>query len=465
MEHFERTATQITEMIAAGDVSAREVTQSVLARMDAVNPSINAVVARNDEEALKAADAVDGARAQGASLGPLAGVPVTVKDNIDQRGFPTTNGLRLQKGLIAAQDSPVVANLRASGAVIVGRTNMPAFGLRWFTRNPLHGHTLNPHNPAITPGGSSGGASAATAAGIGVMGHGTDIGGSIRYPAYACGLQGIRPTLGRVATRNASAPDRHIGAQLMAVSGPHARSIADLRTSLAVMAQADLDDPWYAPAPLTGPAYPKRAALCVAPEGLNSHPLVEKALRDAAARLIDAGWQIVETESPPFREPARLQAQLWLAEMERGAKDAFLAEADPDALHVLAEMQKLTPLPDLNEVLDALQGRLGFLRDWQKFLADYPVLICPVSAEPPFPDLLDLTDFPRVIEAQLTQVGLPLMGLPGMNVFTGFADSDLGRVPLGAQLIGARYREDIMLDAAEAIEARGEAIRVVTPKG
>lgn len=463
MELFERSATQISKAVKAGDVTAREVTQSVLARMDAVNPAINAVVARNDEEALQAADEVDRARDAGATLGPMAGVPVTTKENVDQTGFATTNGLQIQKDLIATTDSPVVANLRRAGAVIVGRTNTPAFSLRWFTRNSLHGHTKNPHNPAITPGGSSGGAAAATAAGIGAMGHGTDIGGSIRYPAYACGLQGIRPTLGRVAARNASAPDRHIGAQLMAVSGPHARSVADLRLTLGVMAQPDLQDPWHVPAPMKGAAYPRRAALCVHPEGLNTHPLVEQSLRRAAERLIDAGWDVTEVDSPPFRAPARLQAQLWLAEMERGAKAMFAQEADPDALHVLAEMHKITALPDLNEVLDALQARVGFLREWEMFLAEYPVLICPVSSEPPFPDLLDLDDFARCLEAQLTQVGLPLMGLPGMSVFTGFGSGEAGHTPLGAQLISARYREDIMLDAAEAIEQRSPTINVVTP--
>lgn len=463
MELYNLTATETAKRIRDGDVTARAVCEAVLARMDAVNPAINAVVARNDEEALRDADAVDAARARGDALGPMAGVPVTTKENVDQTGFATTNGLRLQKDLIAQTDNPVVASLKRAGAVIVGRTNTPAFSLRWFTRNSLHGHTRNPHNPAITPGGSSGGAAAATAAGIGAMGHGTDIGGSIRYPAYACGLQGIRPTLGRVAARNASAPDRHIGAQLMAVSGPHARSVADLALTLNVMATPNLEDPWHAPVPMQGPDYPRRAALCVAPEGLNTHPLVEKALRDAAGRLTDAGWEVTETDCPPFREPARLQAQLWLAEMDRGAKAAFAEEADPDALHVLAEMQKLTPVPDRDEVLDALQARLGFLRNWQMFLAQYPVLICPVSAEPPFPDLLDLEDFPRVIEAQLTQVGLPLMGLPGLSVFTGFGDSDAGRVPLGAQLVAGRYREDILLDAAAAIEARSPPIKVVTP--
>lgn len=463
MALWELDGTEVAAQVARGDVSAREVTEATLARMDAVNPAINAVVARDDAAALAAADAVDAARASGAALGPMAGVPVTTKENVDQAGHATTNGLRIQRDLLAQADNPVVANLRTAGAVIVGRTNTPAFSLRWFTRNSLHGHTKNPHNAAITPGGSSGGAASATAAGIGAMGHGTDIGGSIRYPAYACGLQGIRPTMGRVAAWNPSSPDRHIGAQLMAVSGPHARTVRDLRVSLEVMARPDLRDPWHMPVPLVGDEYPKRAALCVAPEGMQTHPLVEGALRDAAARLIDAGWHVDEVESPPFRAPARCQAQLWLAEMARGAQAMFTQEDDPDANHVLAEMHKLTPVPDLNEVLDALQARVGFLREWQVFLAKHPVLVCPISAEPPFPDLLDLEDFPRVMEAQLTQVGLPLMGLPGMSVFTGFAQSEMGHVPMGAQLIAGRYREDILLDAAEAIEARGAAVRVVTP--
>ena len=172
---------------------------------------------------------------------------------------------------------------------------------------------------------------------------------------------------------------------------------------------------------------------------------------------------MVETDCPPLRRPALLQLQLWLAEMERGAKAAFAKEADPDALHVLSEMQKVTQVPDRDGLMDALQARVGHMRDWQKFLAEYPALICPVSAEPPFPDMLDLQDFSRVFEAQLTQVGLPFMGMPAMSVFTGFGEGEAGRVPLGAQLVAARFREDVLFDAAEAIEARGEPIRVVTP--
>ncbi len=155
-------------------------------------------------DVLAQAAAVDAAIARGDDPGPLAGVPVTVKVNIDQEGFATTNGLKLQRDAIATTNSPVIDNLRKAGAVILGRTNCPAFSYRWFTTNLVHGDTKNPRDPGITPGGSSGGAASAVAAGIGHIAHGTDIAGSIRYPAYACGVHGLRPTVGRIAAFNAS---------------------------------------------------------------------------------------------------------------------------------------------------------------------------------------------------------------------------------------------------------------------
>ncbi|HWX50362.1 MAG TPA: amidase family protein [Roseomonas sp.] len=455
-------ASEIAARVAAREISAREVAQAALDRLAAVNPAINAVVQEMPEQALAAAEAVDAALARGEAVGPLAGVPVTIKVNADQAGFATTNGLRIQQDLIATEDNPVVANLKRAGAVVVGRTNTPAFSLRWFTRNSLHGHTKNPRNPKLTPGGSSGGAAAAVAAGIGAIAHGTDIGGSIRYPAYACGVHGLRPTLGRIAAWNRSGPERAIGAQLMAVSGPLARSIADLRLALKAMAVEDLRDPWWVPAPLEGPPMPKRAALCVRPEGLATTPEVEAALRDAALRLQAKGWSIVETACPPLREPARLQAQLWLAESRRGMNTAFAREGDPDANFVLAQMERLAPSPDLNGFQDALQARAGFTRQWQLFLKDYPVLLLPVSAELPFPDQLDVESpaaFQRVIEAQLVQVGLPLMGLPGLTVTTG----QVGDSPVGVQLIAGRYREDLLLEAGAAIEAAGPAVEACDP--
>lgn len=460
---WKKPATEIAQLIRIGAVSAVEVTRDALDRLAAVNPAINAVVQFMPEDALAAAQATDEAVARGDHLPPLVGVPVTVKVNVDQKDFATTNGLRLQKDLVAVEDNPVVANLRSAGAIIIGRTNTPAFSIRWFCRNSLHGHTKNPLNPNITPGGSSGGAAAATAAGIGCIGHGTDIGGSIRYPAYACGLHGLRPTLGRVPAVNFSAPDRHIGGQLMAVSGLVARTVGDVRLGLEAMAAQDLRDPWWVPVPSTLPEQPKRAALTIAPEGMKVDTAVETALRDAAGRLTEAGWQVEETDCPPFREPAMLQAMLWLAEFRRGAAEAVEKEADPDSMFVYEQMVRLCPEPDMNGILDALQRRATLVRDWQMFLDQYPVLLCPVSGELPFPDLLDVESpaaFDRAMKAQLTQVGLPLMGLPGLTVSTGMTE---GNIPVGVQLIGARYREDTLLAAGEVIEAGGVPALPVDP--
>lgn len=444
------TATELVQLIQRGDVSAREVTESTLSRIDAVNAECNAIVARCDDEARAAADAIDAARAQGLDTGPMAGVPVTIKVNTDQVGHATTNGLRRQRDLIATQDSPVVSNLRRAGAVIVGRSNTPAFSLRWFTRNSLHGHTTNPRAPGITPGGSSGGASAAVAAGMGPVAHGTDIAGSIRYPAYACGIHGLRPSLGRVPAFNTSAPDRNIGAQLMAVSGPLARSIPDLRLSLAAMAQPDLRDPWYTPAPLRGPTLPRRAALCLAPDGMEVDALVKDAVRAAASRLAAAGWQIDEVDTPPVHEAMRLQLILWLSEMRIGAHDAIIDEDDPDALAIYDYLQAIVPESEPPAVLEALRGRSRLMRQWRAFLSDYPVMLCPVSGELPFDDLRDVisqSEFEAIIAAQALQIGLPFLGLPGLSVATGTAQ---GR-PVGVQLVANQFREDILLDAGDII--------------
>ncbi|MEM1299288.1 MAG: amidase family protein [Pseudomonadota bacterium] len=463
-ELWSLSAAEIAAGVQSGRFLAREVTEAALRRLADVNPAINAVVAEMPEEALAAADAVDAARAAGQALGPLAGVPVTIKVNVDQKGHANTNGVRIQRDLIANEDSPVVSNLRRSGAVIIGRTNTPAFSLRWFCRNSLHGHTLNPRDKTLTPGGSSGGAGSATAAGIGAIGHGTDIAGSIRYPAYACGIHGLRPTLGRIPAINFSSPDRLIGAQIMAVSGPLARSIEDVRLGLEAMAAPDPRDCWHVPVPLELGPVPKRAALCVNPEGLATDPAIETALREAARALEAAGWEITETDMPPIREAARLDILLWMAEMRRTGGKMVVEEDDPDANHVYRMLcEVVEPAPDINDLLDALQRRLGLLREWQGFLTHYPVLLCPVSGELPFPDQLDVQSddaFRRCFEAQIIQIGLPFMGLPGLTVTTGAS----GTAPVGVQIVGNRYREDVMLEAGAIVEAAGMRPTVCDPQ-
>lgn len=192
-------------------------------------------------------------------------------------------------------------------------------------------------------------------------------------------------------------------------------------------------------------------------------PTVEAALRDAAARLAEAGWQITETDCPPLREPARLQANLWLSEARRTGRDVVDRENDPDASFVFAQMEKRCPEPDLHALLDTLQARASFTRQWQQFLQTYPVLICPVSAELPFPDLLDVESpdtFARVMEAQLLQIATPFMGLPGLTVSTGMT----GDTPVGVQLIGGRYREDVLFRAGEVISAAGAPQSPIDPR-
>jgi amidase len=457
------SAADIAALIRSKKISAKEAASAALARLDAVNPKINAVVDHRPEDVLAQAGAIDAAIGRGEDTGPLAGVPVTVKVNIDQIGFANTNGLKLQRDVIATSNSPVIDNLRKAGAVILGRTNCPAFSYRWFTTNQIHGDTKNPRDASITPGGSSGGAGAAVAAGIGHIAHGTDIAGSIRYPAYACGVHGLRPTVGRIAAFNASLPDRTIGPQISAVSGPLARSIGDLRMALAAMSGRDMRDPWWVPAPLEGPAVPKRAALCLRPDGLETVAEVKAAVADAGKRLQRAGWTVEEIETtPPLREPAELQTKLWLGDGYEAQLAAAEREGDPGALACLrGNRTKVFPF-DAAAFSKTLTRRATLTREWLLFFETYSVLLMPVSAELPFPDGLDLRDeasFARVWRAQLPQIAIPFMGLPGLTVSTGL----VGRVPVGVQVVSTRYREDLCLLAGEAIEAGGIPTAPVDP--
>lgn len=460
---WQLSATELAKRVRHREVSAREVADAVLDRLDAVNPAINAVIEHRPDDVRRQADEVDRAIARGDDPGPLAGVPVTVKINVDQADFATTNGTRLQENLIARADSPVVGNLRKAGAILLGRTNSPTFALRWFTSNLVHGHTRNPRNPSLTPGGSSGGAAAAVAAGIGPLALGTDIGGSVRYPAYACGVHGIRPSLGRVPAFNASSPERAIGAQLMSSAGPIARTIDDLALALRAIAAPDPRDPWHVQVPFDGREVPKRAALCVRPGGLQVVPEVEAALRDAARRLVDAGWTVDEIDdTPPMREAALLQEQLWLGDGFDALSNAAANDGDPGAAAVIAAVRdKVRDLP-ADVISRALVRRTTLTRQWRQFLDEYAVVLLPVSSELPFPDDLDRQGpdgFERVWEAQLTLRALPAMGLPGLAVTTALVNG----VPVGVQVVAAHHREDLCLLAGRDIEARGVPVAPVDP--
>ena len=462
MDLISLAAHEIAEAISKRKVSAVEVTMAHLKRMDEVNPKINAVVETCHQQAIAEAKSIDDRIAKGEKTGVMAGVPVTIKIVTDQRDFVTSFGLRTQQNNVAKKDSPLVENFRNADAVIIGRTNSPAFATRWFTDNNLYGQTLNPIDRDVTPGGSSGGASAAVAAGICPVAHATDIAGSIRYPAYACGVHGLRPSIGRTPFNNPTGKDRFIGAQLMAVSGPIARTIKDLEISLHTMSKFTGKDPWQFLQSPTELKFVKKAALSVAPDGLDVCQDVIKELYDVAEKLRDEGWVVDEIECPPIREAAEVNAVLWLADMQHGQAQIIEAENEPNSKFVFQQMTEITGQISFPRLMDALQKRLELMRNWDQFFQNYSVLLCPVSAQLPFDQQKDIASpesFKEVYEAQLTQRALPVINTPSLSFATRVVD---GR-PVGVQLVGPRFREDIILDAAFDIEKNTDKIEICSP--
>ena len=456
-------AHQISKLLKKREVSATEICNCLINHIEEINPKINAIVVKTYEDAKKQAKVLDKKIKEHEKIGLLAGVPTTVKVNTDQIGYPSTNGLQIQKDLIATQDSPVVKNLRNSDALMFGKTNTPAFSIHWFTRNSLHGHTLNPHNKTITPGGSSGGAAAATATGMGAIGHGTDIAGSIRYPAYACGIHGLRPSIGRVPMINYTTPDRHIGGQIMAVSGPLARSIKDLELALKAMSMENYDDPWWTPLPFSLPMPEKKIALLTKIEGLKIDPIISAELNLVAKRLADSGWVVEEPKAPNFQEAANFQATLWLGEFRRTGGEAISKENDPDANFIYRQMSRRCPDTSLEKFMDLIQNRARISREWNKFFDKYPIILCPITGDIPFPDLKDLESeesFDLVFESMLPQIAPPYMGLPGLSFATSQTKQ---KIPLGVQFISRKFREDLLLNVAYDLENYYPKIEPVLP--
>jgi len=244
-------AVELAAMIRSRQVSSREVIQAHLDRIEAVNPHLNAIV-RLLPDALAAADAADQAVADGAPLGPLHGVPFTVKENIDLAGTPTTQAIPALAEAVAPVDAPQVERLRAAGAIPIGRTNLPDFGLRVHPDSALHGLTRNPWHPEHSAGGSSGGEAAALATGMSPLGLGNDLGGSLRNPAHCCGVASIKPSAGAVPSATVIPPeDWNISFQLMAVEGVMARRVADVRAGFTVIAGQHPRDPLSVPAVFT----------------------------------------------------------------------------------------------------------------------------------------------------------------------------------------------------------------------
>jgi amidase len=462
------SAIRIATAIRRRDISAREALESCLGRMAAVNPKLNAVTVDLSTSAREAADRADAAVASGDELGALHGVPVTVKENVDQQGSATTNGVVGFQSIVAREDSPIVANWRRAGAVILGRTNTPAFSFRLDTVNDLRGRTYSPWSQTHTPGGSSGGAASSVAAGITPLAHGNDIAGSVRFPAYCCGLAGIRPSFGRVPAYNPTqTAERSMSSQLMSVQGPLARSVADVRLGLAAMAARDPRDPWWTPAPIDGPVAPRPIRVAVVTEahdlgGVKLHPSVARALEQAAASMADAGYEIVDDRTPGFTRAKELWFEMQMPEFRHFSLPLIEKEGDDGIRTAVRFMFDNIPPADALSYMKSLAERARLIREWTLFLDRVPLVLAPICSEPVYRQGFDIESAERTAALWrecATMMAVPVLGLPAMAVPTGVVDG----LPMGVQIVGPRFREDLCLAAGEAIEARAGDLTPIDP--
>lgn len=428
--------------------------QAVLDRARECNPHLNAIVYERFDAALERSREADAARASGESWGPLHGVPVTIKENVDVAGMPTPNGVRAFEGVVAPDDSPVVRNLLAAGAIVIGRTTTPEFSMRASTDSPLHGRTRNPWHPLASPGGSSGGAGAAAAAGMGPIHHGNDIGGSLRFPAFACGVCTVKPTTGRVPVFNPSATaERGMLAQLMSVQGAICREVRDVRLATRAMIRGDARDPWWVPVPFDGEpvAAPIRVAYTRNSHGYPMHPAIAQALDRAARTLAAAGYAVEEVEPPPITEPAAGWMSVALGEM-KATLDPLARQFGSESIGQIFDWYyRMGDVAEGPRYLAGLAARTTMTRRWNVFLDRYPLVLSPFLMRPTYPWDYDAQGFEQtrdLFEAAIYSYGINYLGLPAGVVPVGLVED----LPAGVQIIGRRFREDLILDAMEVVE-------------
>jgi amidase len=450
------SAVDLANAIARREVKPSEAVGSAVERMRAVNSLVNAVVDDRGDEAIDQALAADDAAMAGHAAGALFGVPVTIKENIDVAGQPTPNGVPAFANVIAPGDSCVVSNMKKAGAIVIGRTNTPEFSMRLTTVNPLHGRTWNPWDANASAGGSSGGAGAAAAAGFGPIHHGNDIGGSLRYPAFCCGVATIKPTQGRIPSFNpSSTAERGVLSALMSTQGTIARSVADVRLGTDAMIQPDPRDPWHVPLPLAGAplAAPIRVAVARNTHGYPIHPGIVELVDRTARLLADAGYHVVDEEPPPVIEALRGWFSTGVTEIKLTLDAGVRQYGSEDLQRVFDGFYAMGEILDLAGYRAGFSDRTRMMREWSVFLDRNPLVLSPLLMRPTYAWDADLGDgdaLSDLMHSAMYCVGMNFLGLPAGVVPIDLVDD----LPAGVQIVGRRYREDVVLDAMAAVEAR-----------
>ena len=453
-ELVRKNAGTLATMIARKEVSSLEVIDAHLARIEEVNPRLNAVTEVLADQARTAAREADRAVAAGEALGRLHGVPCTVKQNIDLAGSSTNWGLVALAQAIPPIDSPVVERMRAAGAIPIGRTNCPDMALRVHTDSGLFGLTRGPWNPDHTVGGSSGGEGSALASGMSPIGLGKDIGGSLRNPATCCGIASIKPSAGRVPSCTVI-PDQNGPAsfQLMPVEGPMARRVADVRLGLEVLAGRHPRDPYSVPAPMTSPraeGRPLRVAALPQPPGGSTDPRVSARVTAAAEALAAAGYEIVADAPPRFEEVVATWTSFLGADVHT-MRPLIGPMMSDDGNRFLGYFLEIAPALDLGGYNAVLMARQSLMRDWALWFENIDLVLTPTWTQLPFTHGWDAASFENAAAvAEMLRCVMPanLLGLPSACVPTGLVEG----LPVGVLLTGDRFADDKTLDAAEIVE-------------
>ena len=450
-------ATALAARIAAGDLSAREAVSACLERIAAVDPTLHAFVDLRAEAALAEAAAFDEAAAGGAPPRPLGGVPVTVKSAIEVSGLRCETGSPSRRGIRATADAVVVQRLRAAGAIVLGTTNVAEMLMGYETVNPLHGTTRNPWDPARTPGGSSGGESAAIAAGCSFAGIGSDGGGSIRVPAHFTGICGLKPTPGRVPSTGHQPPC--LGPfSLIGVVGPMARSVADLRGLFEALAGWDADDPAAVPSDTDAPFPPSREVWWFDIDDRAPTTRETRAAVATAVSALAAQGYAVRRQRPHAFDQATALWDVFFGDVGEMLLTGTLGDAARD-LPILAAMHRERgPRLPLTAVRLAAAWaardhlRAAFIHELQGRL-----VVCPVTSMPAFRHgerrwKIDGHDV-GYLDAMIYTQWFNILGAPVAVVPVGRSSEGL---PIGVQIAGAPFMEADVLDAAAVIEcARG----------
>jgi amidase len=439
---YERTATEIVELVQTRAVSRQEIVEAHAARIEAVNPAVNAFVDLRLEEALEEAKEADARPPGWAPFKPLDGVPLAIKNSHDVAGMATTMGIPSRAAAIAPRDKVIVQRLREAGGIVLGKANLPDLAIRWNTISSLHGTTRNPRDLERTAGGSSGGDAAAVAAGMAPIGVGSDYGGSIRVPATFCGIVGFRPTTGVVPDGAVLPPHDYAPSfDLMNSNGPLARSVDDLELAFSVLRGISPEDPGSVPAELIPPSGRPRIALLLTETGATVEADVEQEVRRTAELLRGEGYEVVEGAVPDLRRGSELWAEILGTELVQHdlAEIRDLMGAGGlqhiEAFHCSHELG-----PHVGRYLDALRERRALVRTVAAWMEDYPIVLAPVAGMTTprldFDDGLSVEETQVLFEHMKCVVWVNLLGLPG---------AALGN---GAQIVGRRFADLEVLEVA-----------------